>query len=125
MFALAFLSPQEIPEAFDILKLEMPPEANEVVQWFKDNYVHGRIRRHLRNETVIRSAPLFPPQLWSVYNSNEMGIPRTQNNIEAWHRRWEILVGQSHIGVYRMIEELQKEQQSVDLQVESIIRGER
>jgi len=53
-----------------------------------------------------------------------MGIPRTQNNVEAWHRRWEILVGQSHIGVYRMIEELQKEQQSVDLQVESIIRGE-
>ena len=37
----------------------------------------------------------------------------------------EILVGQSHIGVYRMIEELQKEQQSIDLQVESIIRGER
>ena len=54
-----------------------------------------------------------------------MGIPRTQNNVEAWYRRWEILVGQSHIGVYRMIEELQKEQQSVDLQVESIIRGER
>jgi hypothetical protein len=53
-----------------------------------------------------------------------MGIPRTQNNVEAWHRRWEILVGQSHVGVYRMIEELQKEQQSVDLQVENIIRGE-
>jgi hypothetical protein len=124
LFALAFLPPQEIPDAFDILKLEMPPEANEVVQWFEDNYVHGKIRWHLRNETVIRSAPLFPPQLWSVYDSNEMGIPRTQNNIEAWHRRWEILVGQSHVGVYRMIEELQKEQQSVDLQVESIIRGE-
>jgi hypothetical protein len=125
LFALAFLPPQEIPEAFNILKFEMPSEATEIVQWFEDNYVHGRIRRRLRNETVIRSAPLFPPQLWSVYNSNEMGIPRTQNNVEAWHRRWEILVGQSHIGVYRMIEELQKEQQSVDLQVESIIRGER
>jgi hypothetical protein len=53
-----------------------------------------------------------------------MGILRTQNNVEAWHRRWEILVGQSHVGVYRMIEELQKEQQSVDLQVESIMSGE-
>ena len=75
------------------------------------HYVHEKIHRHLRNETVIRSAPLFPPQLWSVYNSNEMGIPRIQNNVKAW----EILVGQSHIGVYRMIEELQKEQQNVDL----------
>ena len=54
-----------------------------------------------------------------------MGIPQTQNNVEDWHQQWEILVGQSHVGVYRMIEELQKEQQSVDLQVESIIRGER
>ena len=34
------------------------------------------------------------------------------------------MVGQSHIGVYKMIEELQKEQQNVDLQVESIIRDE-
>ena len=74
LFALAFLPPQEIPEAFNILKFEMPYEANEIVQWFEDNYVHGRIRRRLRNETVIRSAPLFPPQLWSVYNSNEMGF---------------------------------------------------
>ena len=125
LFALAFLPPQEIPEAFDILKLEMPPEANEVVQWFEDNYVHGRIHRHLQNETVIRSASLFSSQLWSVYNSNEIEIPKTQNNVKAWHRRWEILVGQSHVGVYRMIEELQKEQQSVDLQVKSIICGER
>src|SRR4051794_13408212 len=86
LFALAFLSPEEIPEAFNILKLEMPPETNEVIQWFEDNYVHARIRQHLQNETVICSAPLFSPQLWSVYNSNEMGIPRTQNNVEAWHR---------------------------------------
>ena len=124
LFALAFLPPQEIPEAFDILKLEMPSEANEVVQWFEDNYVHGKIRRHLRNKTVIRLAPLFLSQLWSIYDLNEMGIPRTQNNIEAWHRRWEVLVGQSHIGVYKMIEELQKEQRNVDLQVKSIICGE-
>ena len=75
MFALAFLPSDEISEAFDILKLEMSLEANEVVQWFEDNYVYGRIRRHLRNELVIRAAPLFPPQLWSVYDLNEMEIP--------------------------------------------------
>ena len=83
LFALAFLPSDEIPGAFDILKPEMPPEANELVQWFEDNYVHGRIRRRLRNESVIRVTLLFPPQLWSVYDSNEMEIPRTQNNVEA------------------------------------------
>ena len=37
---------------------------------------------------------------------------------------WDILVGQSHVGVYTIIKELQKEQQNVEFQVECIIRGE-
>ncbi|PKY57294.1 hypothetical protein RhiirA4_331280 [Rhizophagus irregularis] len=124
LFALAFLPSDEIPEAFNALKLEMPPEADEVVKWFEEIYVLGKIRRHLRNGNTIRSDPLFPPQLWSVYDSIETGVPRTQNIAEAWHRRWDILLGQSHVGLYTMIEQLQKEQQSVELQIECIIRGE-
>jgi len=54
----------------------------------------------------------------------ELEIPRTQNVAEAWHRCWEVLVGQSHVGVYTIIEELQKEQQQVNYQIECIIRGE-
>ena len=48
----------------------------------------------------------------------------TQNVAEVWHRCWDILVGQSHVGVYTIIKELQKEQQNVEFQVECIIRGE-
>jgi len=50
-------------------------------------------------------------------------IPRTQNNIEAWHRRWECLVGESHVGVYHLIKELQKEQNNTEIMIESILRG--
>ena len=125
LFALAFLPSNEIPEAFNTLKLEMPPEADEVVKWFEENYVHGKIRQHLRNGSTIRGAPLFPPELWSVHDSIEPGIPRTQNIVEAWHRRWNILVGESHVGVHTIIQELQKEQQNVEFQIECIIRGEK
>ncbi|GBC04083.1 hypothetical protein RclHR1_00550028 [Rhizophagus clarus] len=76
------------------------------------------------NDTISYLPPLFPPQLWSTYDLNERQILRTQNNVEAWHQHWEILVGQSHAGVYTIIEELQKERQNVDLQVECIARGE-
>ena len=44
LFALAFLPPDEIPTAFDILKTEIHSIANNVVQWFKNNYIYGRIR---------------------------------------------------------------------------------
>ena len=63
LFALAFLPPHEIPTAFDVLKEEMPLEANNLVQWFEDNYVHGKVQREMRNGHVVRSAPLFPPRL--------------------------------------------------------------
>ena len=124
LFALAFLPSQEIPGAFDILKQEMPSEANDVVQWFENNYVHGRVRRQLLNGTEIRNQPLFPSQLWSVYDSMELGVPRTQNKVEAWHRCWGTLVGQAHVGLYTIIQEFQKEQQQVEIQVENILRGE-
>ena len=75
LFALAFLPPEEIPTVFDILKPNMPPEASNVVQWFEDNYIYGRIRRQMLNGNVIRDSPLFPPALWSVYHSIELGIP--------------------------------------------------
>ncbi|CAB4417293.1 unnamed protein product [Rhizophagus irregularis] len=52
----------------------------------------------------------------------ESGIPRTQNFIEVWHNHWSNLVGNSHVGVYTIIKELQKDQQKVELQIENILR---
>ncbi|XP_068211799.1 uncharacterized protein [Palaemon carinicauda] len=92
LFALAFLPSAEIPGAFDELKLHLPDEAHEVVDWFETNYVRGRIRKYLLNGVAVRSPPLFPPNLWSLYECFQGGFPRTQNYVEAWHRRWENLV---------------------------------
>ncbi|CAJ0873244.1 6311_t:CDS:2 [Entrophospora sp. SA101] len=75
--------------AFDWLKDEIPTEAVGVVQWFEDNYVHGRARRALRNGTIVQDTPMFPPRLWSVANNVEYALPHTTNSVEAWHRRWE------------------------------------
>ena len=94
----------------------------ELIQWFDDNYVRGRIRRVLRGQQ-IRAAPLFPPALWSVNARVDLGIPRTQNTVEFWHRRFGVLVGRVHVGVFKLIKELQKEQQQVEVQIECILRG--
>lgn len=67
IIALAFLPPTEIPSAFNELKSTIPEEASEIVQWFENNYVHGRIRRVMRGGNVSRTAPLFPPTFWSVF----------------------------------------------------------
>ncbi|PKK63639.1 hypothetical protein RhiirC2_788617, partial [Rhizophagus irregularis] len=76
--ALAFLPSSEIPDAFDQIKLLMPLNTQEVVQYFENNYICGR-RRILRNGSEQRSPPLFLPNLWSVYDLIENNYPRTQN----------------------------------------------
>jgi len=73
----------------------------------------------------ILTPPMFPPSLWSVLESVERGYPRTQNAVEAWHRRWGSLVGTAHPGVYTIIQKLQQEQRTVETNIESLVRGTR
>jgi hypothetical protein len=122
--ALAFLSDAEIPDAFDELKPLIPNEAQEIVKWFEETYVHGRVRVNIRNGNIIRHTPLFPPNEWSVFENVEFGFPRTQNKVEAWHRRWETLVGRAHVGLFRIINEIKKEDIEVETEIERIISGE-
>ena len=50
--------------------------------------------------------------------------PRTQNTVEAWHCQWNTLIGRAHVGIYTIIEEMHKEQQQTNIQIENIICGE-
>ena len=122
--ALAFLSPQEIPDAFDAVKALLPSDAEPIIQWFENNYVHRRIKRTLRNGTVQRHNLLYPPEMWSVFDNTEFAFPRTQNKVEAWHRRLETLVARSHVGIFSMIKQIQKEQNEVEIEIEKSIRRE-
>ena len=80
----------------------MPSGVNELIDWFEVYYIRGRVVRTLRTGNVVRSEPLFPPSLWSVTENIEYTFPRTQNSVEAWHRRWEILVGRAHVGLFKL-----------------------
>ena len=57
---LAFLGPQESPDASDAVKAWLPFDAEPISQWFENNYVHGQIKRTLRNIIVQRRNPLYP-----------------------------------------------------------------
>jgi hypothetical protein len=68
--------------------------------------VYGRRWMLRGRSTTTRLAPLFPPELWSVYELVELGYPRTQNLVEGWHNRWNNLIGKAHVGVYTMVKEM-------------------
>lgn len=84
--ALAFLPSDEIPGAFNEFKPHLPEEASEVTDWFENNDVLDRIRRHLCNGVAVRSPMFFLPDLWFIYECMQNGFPCAQNNVEAWNR---------------------------------------
>ena len=119
--ALAFLPSSEIPDAFDQIKPLMPPNAQEVVQYFENNYVHGIIRRALRNGSEHRNPPLFPPNIWSAYDLIINNYSRTQNVGERWHQRWLTLIGRQNVNIYTIITGMRKEQHQTYLEIKSIL----
>uniref|UniRef100_A0A5S6QSW0 MULE transposase domain-containing protein n=1 Tax=Trichuris muris TaxID=70415 RepID=A0A5S6QSW0_TRIMR len=116
--------PEEIPEACDEIKENISIEAAELAEWFDTTFVRGKVGRRLRNGTCLRSPSMFPTNLWSVRHYVLNGFPRTQNNVEAWHSRWENLDGRAHVGVHRIIDEIRNEQRIVENHCERIRCGE-
>ncbi len=122
--ALTFLSAPEIPQAFDDLKNIVHATVAEIIEWFEENYVHGRIRNRVGNGQIRKSLPLFPPEIWSAFENVEFGFPCTQNDLEAWHRRWNAIKGKAHISLYKIIYEIKEEQNSTGIEIERIVRRE-
>ncbi|CAF4789933.1 unnamed protein product [Rotaria sp. Silwood1] len=88
--ALAFLSPLEISDAFDELKVILPSDAEPIIQWFKNNYVHGR---HRRWETLIARAHVgiftMIKQIQKEQNEVEMEIEQSMRGEPAPKKRKE------------------------------------
>ena len=95
----------------------MPREAAPLLDYFEKTYVRGNLRRNRR------SPPMFEPRIWSIYENWQIGLPRTTNNVGAWHRRWENLVGRPYVGIFSFIREIQKEQATAEVQIENTIRN--
>lgn len=97
--ALSFLPSDDIPKAFDELKVMATNEISDFVNYVEEYYVHGK----------NSNPPMFPPDFWSTYDATGEGTNRTQNFLESFHSKFNKIVGASHVGIFRLISELQNE----------------
>src|SRR6218665_655300 len=67
-----------------------------------------------------RHPPRFSPKLWSVLHLQEINLPRTNNSLETWRRRFETVVERYHLGVFSTIREFIKENHRTDQEVERL-----
>ncbi|XP_055543340.1 uncharacterized protein LOC129728891 [Wyeomyia smithii] len=103
--ALSFLLHSRIGKAYKELKPTLQDIPKTFFEYFEETYILGK------NEN---GRPLFPPALWSNYKAVRAKIPRSTNLLEAWHRRWTVLVGTNHVSLSKIITEIRKEQHETE-----------
>ena len=118
IIALAFVPIGNLDVAFDALTEELPQELQPMLNWLEDNYLGRPFGRNRR-----RRAPMFPPQLWNVYDRVLNDQDRTNNHAEAAHRRLQVELDMDHPSIWRFIDGLRRVQKGRDVVYEAYVAG--
>ena len=93
--ALAFVPLVDVETAFDDLSTEIRTNFNndmdELLNYFEDTYI-GRLRRNGH-----RGDPTFAHDVWNMYMRTRDELPRTNNNVEGWHRGVQFHINASQL----------------------------
>ena len=107
--ALAYLPPEIVLSAFQILESQFTPEIVALYKYFQTTYVG------YNDQFGMYTPPLFPISMWNNFHLVAYGIPTTTNSVEAWHRAFSVTVACYHPTFWKFCEALKIEQSSVEL----------
>ena len=107
--ALAFVPPQDVLEAFDLITDTMPQDVdplNELTTFFEHTYIRGRTQRG-RGE--VYAPAMYPIATWNQYAAGVDGIARTTNSVEGWHHGLQSLFQCQHPTMWTFLDGLQRD----------------
>ncbi|XP_052123549.1 uncharacterized protein LOC113215949 [Frankliniella occidentalis] len=113
---LAFVPVDDVKEACEVVIDNLPVRMADFGDYFEKTYVIGHRNRRTRRTVP----PRYPPALWNHYIAAVENQPRTNNATEAWHNRFQTIVGKSHPSLYKLIGEFQKEAADVKVMMEEL-----
>ena len=92
-------------------------DMDDVLNYFEDTYM-GRPRRNGH-----RDNPMFAQEMWNMYSRTRNHLPRTNNNVEGWHRRINNKGGRGQVQLYVLVPLLHTEAKFVSLQAKLVRDG--
>ena len=110
--ALAFLPEDEVIDGFNTLQDYLPDNARPILQYFENNYIGDE-----RDNGNGRRNPLFPIPVWNMHQRTLDNLPRTNNHVEGWHRRFQSDVGAYHPNIWKFLEVLKREEALTHVQI--------
>lgn len=116
--SMAFIPLIDLEAALEELGNHLPNDLQPILDWFEDTYIGRRNRRGNG-----RRPPLFPVEMWNVYERSLRGEDRTNNHAEAAHRRLQTELGMTKPTIWIFIDSLRKVQHGRDLFYEQLVAG--
>lgn len=118
--ALAFVAIQHVKRFYLELRQHIPDDFLPIYEYFGETYVLGPSARNGR-QTPAR----YPPYLWNVFDAALEKSARTNNISEAWHSRFQGVVGKHHPSLYAFLKEILKEQADSEVMMDQLAVGQR
>lgn len=115
--ALAFVPVADLEEAFETLAEDIGDDCQDILDYFEDNYI-GRPGRRQRRD------PKFSHEMWNMHHRTVEELPRTNNNIEGWHRGFQSSIGGCHPNIWTFLGKLKRQQALHHLQLTQILAGD-
>ena len=120
--ALAFVPVHDVVYAFEELieseyYIENKSLFQPILNYFEDTWIGRPVRRK-------RRSPIFPLNIWNVYENVLMKRPRTNNAVEGWHNAFNSSIGVHHTTIWKFINFIKTEQNLVEAKIEKINLGE-
>lgn len=120
--SLAFVPVPDVVRAFEALTDSDYYEQNAIlaplVYYFENNWI-GRLQTRNR-----RRVPPFEIAIWNQHQNVVNGLARSNNSVEGWHHAFNQILGASHPTIWKLVEDLKKQQVLNSFNIEQLIRGE-
>lgn len=128
VLSLAFVPIADVPTAFRKLSQAWREEDDfkPIMKYFHTFYVNGtpgRTRTAAAGSSRASVPPRYSPRIWNQYDAALRKQHRTNNVSEAWHNRFQVVVGRHHPDLFSALKELQKEQADTEAMIAELSLG--
>ncbi|CAF3251734.1 unnamed protein product [Rotaria sp. Silwood2] len=114
----AFVPVLDVIKAFDLVADDFDDEADDFLGYFKKTWIGEPKKRG-----TGRKKPLFPIELWNVYDRTVANLPRSNNSIEGWHNAFAKRVAIAHPSISKLTEKIRREQSKFEVDIAQIPQG--
>ncbi|CAF1331691.1 unnamed protein product [Rotaria sordida] len=116
ILALAFLEPNQVVNGFEFLCSDLGDEYQQILDYFEDTYIGRPVRRS-------RRTPMFPIDLWNMAVRVKNNMHRTNNHVEAWHRKLNCAFQCKHPTLWTFLDKLIKEENNIHSDIINAMSG--